>query len=357
MTWSIRETRSIYCLATLLQVCVSLHAEDSAKGVSQGIWISRNELLDLPMTGPAWEYLRKVADRVIVPPVLSNQDQNSDVQVLARALVYARTGNDKYRQTVIDLCMQVIGTERGGRTLALGRNLAAYVIAADLVKLEPSQDAVFRKWLREVLTEKLEGRTLVSTHEDRPNNWGTHAGASRAAVAVYLNDRVELQRTAVVFKGYLGDRTSYASFTYGDTSWQADANAPVGINPKGAMRDGYSIDGVMPDDMRRGTEFQWPPKRTSYPWEALQGAVVQAEILHRAGYQAWEWEDRALLRAVQFLYGLKWEPQGDDQWIPWLINHRYGTTFPTQSPARFGKSMGFTDWTHARLAKTPEVRR
>ena len=30
--------------------------------------------------------------------------------------------------------------------------------------------------------------TLVSTHENRPNNWGTHAGAARAAVARYLGD-------------------------------------------------------------------------------------------------------------------------------------------------------------------------
>ena len=46
--------------------------------------------------------------------------------------------------------------------------------------------------------------TLRGTHEQRPNNWGTHAGAARAAVALYLGDTAELSRTATVFRGWLG---------------------------------------------------------------------------------------------------------------------------------------------------------
>jgi hypothetical protein len=335
-------------MATVLVASSLVHA-DSSVPRSEGIWTSANELAALPTSGPAWQHLLEVADRPTAPPDLSDQDQINNCEVLAKALVYARTGQQKYRTIVIDNCMKAIGTERGGRTLALGRNLAAYVIAADLVGLDAEQDRRFRAWLRTTLSEKLAGRTLRSTHEDRPNNWGTHAGASRAAIAVYLGDHDELARTAAVFKGYLGDR-SYASFKYGELSWQANRQEPVGINPLGAVRDGHSIDGIMPDDMRRGSSYQWPPKRTGYPWEALQGAVVQAEILNRAGYDAWEWEDRALLRAVQCLHRLGWVAEGDDQWTPWLVNYRYGTNFPAPSPARFGKTMGWTDWTHARHA-------
>ena len=98
--------------------------------------------------------------------------------------------------------------------------------------------------------------------------------------------------------------------------------------------------------MRRGGSFQWPPQKTGYAWEGLQGALVQAEILHRAGYPAWEWEDQALLRAVQFLHGIGWEAEGDDEWQPWLINYYYGTSFPVVIGARPGKNMGWTDWTH-----------
>lgn len=243
--------------------------------------------------------------------------------------------------------MAAIGTESDGRTLALGRNLASYVIAADIVGLPAADAARFRAWLRLTLSENLDGNTLRQTHERRPNNWGTMAGASRAAVAAYLGDRVELDRVAQVFKGWLGDRSAYAGFKFGDTSWQANPSAPVGINPLGAVKQGHSIDGALPDDMRRGGSFHWPPGETDYPWGALQGAVVQAEILRRAGYDVYRWQDQALLRAASFLYDeLGWQASGDDAWVPWIIDARYGSHFASDQAAKPGKIMGFTGWTH-----------
>jgi hypothetical protein len=82
---------------------------------------------------------------------------------------------------------------------------------------------------------------------------------------------------------------------------------------------------VIPDDQRRGGSFDpldWPPPAELYVWEALQGALVQAVILHRAGYPAFEWEDRALLRAVRWLHQVVDFP--DDRgntWEPHLVNH------------------------------------
>ena len=329
----------------------------AAAATSKGIWISRDEIKALPMSGTAWNALKKQADQPAGTPLLSNQDQNNNVYILAKALVYVRTGVSSYRDSVVKACMAAIGTEAGGRTLALGRELEAYVVAADLVGLDAADDLRFRTWLRVTLTEVLSGNTLQSTHESRPNNWGTHCGDSRAAVAVYLGDSLELARCAKVFKGWLGDRSSYAGFTYGDLSWQFDPNHPVGINPPGATKNAESIDGVMPDDMRRGCAFQFPPCYTNYPWGALQGAVAQAEILSRQGYDTWSWSNQALRRAVQFLYNLSlrypdggWWASGDDQWIPWIINHRYGTHFPAVTPAQPGKNTGWTDWTHAGTA-------
>lgn len=324
-------------------------ADTRAREPYIGIWISKDELARLPTRGAAWEHLKEEADKELREPRLRNQDQSNNVGVLAKALVYARTGETGYREEVIENLMAAIGTEDGGQTLALGRELAAYVIAADLVDLPANadEDQRFRAWLRETLTEELDGSTLQLTHEERPNNWGTHAGASRAAVAVYLQDEDELERTATVFKGYLGDRQAYSGFIYGDLSWQADADRPVGVNPKGAAKEGHSIDGALPEEMRRGDEFQWPPEETGYPWEALQGALVQAEILCRAGYPAWEWEDQALLRAAQFLYGIGWVALGDDEWQPWLINYAYGTEYATKIVTQPGKNMGWTAWTHS----------
>lgn len=108
------------------------------------------------------------------------------------------------------------------------------------------------------------------------------------------------------------------------------------------------MDGVLPDDQRRGGGFTWPPPREGYVWEALQGAVVQAAILHRAGFPAFEWQDRALLRAAEWLYRqAAFPPSGDDEWQPYVINYFYGTDLPAPMPARPGKNVAWTDWTHA----------
>ena len=317
----------------------------------RGIWISHEEIQRLPMSGPAWEAVFEQANAAAGTPNVSDQNQDNNVYVLAKALVHVRTGDERYRNEVRTNCMAAIDTELGGRTLALGRELLAYVVAADLVGLEADEHNAFSAWLQRTLTETLDGRTLQSTHEDRANNWGTHAGASRVAAAVYLNDQAEIERCAQVFKGWLGDRGAYAAFEYGDLSWQADPSRPVGVNPADATKDGHSVDGAIPDDMRRGCSFQMPPCHTGYAWEALQGAVAQAEILYRQGHDAWQWQDRALLRAVQFLYDLDqrhggWWADGDDTWQVWLVNAAYGTTFPHETPARSGKNMGWTDWTH-----------
>lgn len=320
----------------------------TAARAADGIWTTPAELAGLPTSGPAWEALLSKAREPVASPDVSDQDDPDNVRVLARALVWARTGDPVARQQVIDACRAVIGSESGGRTLALGRELLAYVVAADLVKLPADLDAAFRSWLDAVRREDLDGRTLVSTHEDRPNNWGTHAGASRMAVAIYLGDRDDLERAARVFRGWLGDRSSYSGFRFGDLSWQADPSRPVGVNPAGSTIDGHSVDGVLPDDQRRGGAFSWPPPAENYVWGALQGAIVQAVILHRAGYDAFEWEDRALLRAVAWLHEQASFPaEGDDTWIPWIVNHYYATSFPASTPTRPGKNMGFTDWTHA----------
>jgi hypothetical protein len=112
------------------------------------------------------------------------------------------------------------------------------------------------------------------------------------------------------------------------------------------MKQGHSIDGALPDDMRRGGSFTWPPNHTAYAWEAMQGAIVQAELLYRQGYDTWQWEDQALLRATEFLYSIGWQPTGDDTWQPYLINARYDTNFPAPASAASGKNMGWTAWTH-----------
>ena len=317
-----------------------------AKAAGQ-LWIDPVRLASLPTSGPGWENVLRAAQEPVGVPNLSDMEDATNVRVMAKALVYARTGDERYRQEVVGACLAAIGTERGGSTLSLGRELAAYVIAADLVGLPEEQGRRFDDWLREVRHRKLKGGTLISTHERRPNNWGTNAGGSRIAVAAHLGDTQDLERAAKVFRGWLGDRSAYDGFRYGAPGWQADPKAPVGINPKGSRRDGHSIDGVLPDDQRRSGPFRWPPPHENYVYGALQGALVQAVILHNAGYDVWEWSDRALLRAFQWLHAEAGYPaQGDDGWEPWVVNFYTAVRLPTPDPARPGKIAGWTDWTH-----------
>jgi hypothetical protein len=330
------------------------------------------------MRGAAWERVKAAADRPLGEADIADQDSDHDVLTLAVALVYARTGDESYRRKAAEAIESAVGTEQGGRTLALGRNLLSYVIAADLIDLrayDPAGEASFRKWLVAVRHEPLgsdavRDQTLIGTAERALNNWGGMAGASRVAVAAYLGDERDLARAAKVMKGWLGDRRAYPGipgplfgpddvgrgFLAGghndDLSWQGDPDRPRGVNQQGATRQGHSIDGALPDDMRRGGPFQWPPAYTQYPREALSGYVALAELLYRQGYHVYAWEDRALLRATRFLFDLGRRFPDEEWWEPevpayWIVNHRYGTSFPVEVASRIGRNFGWTDWTHA----------
>lgn len=316
------------------------------------ILISAAQLAALPMSGAAWDSLKRAADAPAGTPNLTDMNQSNNVAVLAKALVYARTGDLTYRAQVLSALHAVIGSEAGGETLALGRELAAYVLAADLIGLrsvDPAFDSTFRGWLAALVARPMaDGNSLRQTHERRPNNWGTHAGASRAAVAAYLGDAGELARVAQVFKGWLGDRASYAGFSFGELSWQADASQPVGINPAGSTIGGHSVDGVLPDDQRRTGGFIWPPPCGNYPYGALDGALLQAEILWRAGYDTFNWQNQALLRAELWLRSTGCAPSGDNLWQAPLLDARYHTSFWNGAPVPPGKNVGWTSWLYGR---------
>jgi hypothetical protein len=343
----------------------------------RGIWISQEELLQLPTSGDAWERMKEAADGRMQPREIADKDSNHDVKTLAVALVYARTGNSSYRRRAADAIASAVGTEEGGKTLALGRNLLSYVIAADLIDFrafDRVREGGFRAWLRRVRhaplgSDAVENQTLIGTHERSPSNWGGMAGASRVAIAAYLREEREIARAATVMKGWLGDRSAYPGIPgprfgadevgtghrFGghdnDLSWHADPTRPRGVNPKGAKKEGHLIDGALPDDMRRGGSFSWPPEYTQYPREALSGYVALAELLYRQGYDVYEWEDEALRRATRFLWRLERQFPEEDWWEPevpvyWIVNYRYGSSFPVEGGG-FGRNVGWTDWTHA----------
>ena len=349
--------RLLTCCKTMRSLVAGLFvfALTTAQGVAGNIWISPQELASLPTSGPAWDEIQSIANGNIGNAVGGHND-NHDVETLAQALVAARLNSNSLKNEVADNLISAIGSDTNGNSLSISRNLAAYVIAADVIDFEsfdPGREAQFRAWAVDMITKEHDGGgcqasgcSIWAKHEDRPNNHGGMAGSSRAAVAAYTNNDVELARTAQVFEGYLGNRSVYSDFYWGELSWQCDPGNPVGINPEGCTKNGQSIGGIQPDDQRRGGSFSWPPPATGYVWEGMQGIIVQAEILYRAGYDVYNWEDQAILRAVQFLYGIGWDAEGDDLYIMHIINHRYGTSYSVPDAVGNGKNAGWTGWTH-----------
>jgi hypothetical protein len=328
-------------------------ALSSEFGSSRNIWIARERLLTLPTSGTSWERLVDDATGSWGAADISDQNSNHDVYTLAGALYAVRMNDTAMRSKVITAIESAIGTEAGGRTLALGRNLTGYVLAADLVGYRSDR---FSTWLQSVRSEPLDGKTLISTHEERPNNWGTHAGAARIAADRYLGDDNDLARAVTVFQGYLGDRSAYAGFKFGDPEWQAEGTPPVPINPKGSIKRGVVVDGAIVDDVRRcACAVTSPAPRENYQWEAMQGIVTQAELLGSAGYQGvWGWSDAAIRRAAEFLYQQADFPaEGDDSFLTYLIDANIGTAYSAGVDERSGKSIGYTGWTHGTQSDQP----
>ena len=317
----------------------------SVFGPTQNIWVDRAHLLNQPQTGDAWDRLYSDAHDSWGSADVSDQNNQHDVHTLAGAIVAVATNDTELRDRVVESLEAAVGTEGNTRALALARQLTGYVIAADLIGYRSDR---FVDWVDRMRSYPTSSgpSSLIDSHEDRPNNWGTHAGAARTAAAIYLEDTDDLDRAATVFRGLLGDRDAYAEFKYGNLDWQADQNNPVGVNPVGATIDGHNVDGALPEELRRAGGFSWPPPKENYCWEAMQGIVTQAWILHRRGLAVADWSDRAVLRATEWLWHVADYPAtGDDSFAPYIIDAIYGTSYGA-GDAGVGKSVGYTDWTH-----------
>lgn len=327
-------------------VCFFFFSQSALAQLPQHIWFSQEQVAQLPMSGASWEYVNKKAQQALPVPNLSNQDDQANVILLAKLLVYLRTNNQTYHSEIKQATLQAINTENGGTTLAFGRELTTYLIAAQFINYSADEKTQFDNWVKQALNKDLSGRTLRSTHLERPNNWGTHAGAARMAIAIYLQDEAEFNDAVRVFRAWLGARDLHTGFKFRKTEyWQANPKKPVGINPKGATKQGHSIDGVLPEEQRRAGNFSWPPPQENYVYEGLQGALLQAMIVHNAYPDVFQWQDNALLRAFTWLHEqANYPAEGDDSWQPFVINHFYNANFPTPENAKPGKTIGYTDW-------------
>jgi hypothetical protein len=346
--------------------------EQTATAATSYLLMPRAELLALPTSGTAWTALKTVADGSLSTPDLCNINANHHLQTLAAALVYARTGVASYASKARAAVMAAIRTQQVGcanAVLALGRQLTAYVLAANLTGLSASDETTFRSWLSTIRTKVIGGHpvwnSLVVTHRSSPNNWGAYAGAARIAADLYLGDSTDLAAAAHVTRGFLGDRTAYAGFTTNLTSaaltWSCTGSVSTYAPENGACtKSGINLDGGVAADISRGGSLSWPPADPGIPYqlEAIQGAGLQVELLYRNGYpDAWAWSNNGLKRAAAIVTrsaasgGTGWNATSTSRQMPWLLNLRYGTSIPTRTSG-MGRAIGFTDWLYGSGAAT-----
>lgn len=329
-----------------------------------GVWISQQELMSLPTTGSAWGQVVIWADKPIGTPTLNNQDSDQDGIALAKAYTCARAGQH-CSEIVSALNSLSSHAPSGDRSLAWGRNLPMWIIAADVVINSGQSNGLnvtqFRSWANTAIsTTSQEAGTIIQCHEQRSNNWSTMCGAARMAVHSFLNDTAGLNRAWDVYRGYMGDRSAgaYTGFSGGQqcTNWRCPGDCDrVWVNPRGCTRSGRLLDGALPHEMQRQGEWDgstWPPPfGTTYAWNGLAGLVVEAEIMYRRGYPAYTVADSAILRAYSWDVDeaqKNVESAGEASWMPWVINKRYNRNYPAQLHTDPGQNAGYLEWTHAR---------
>jgi hypothetical protein len=320
--------------------------EDSLVLSTKSLWISQAELKALPTSGAAWDKVRTAANNLSGSADLSDNNSNHDVETLAAAYVAVRTNDPAMRRKAISH-IETVYTSGFARVLELSRNIQSYVIAADVIGPQGWDSARFRKFVVSLSTKPLSGhsggKNMLETAQLSSNNWGCHARAAIALIGLYsgnsalIDAAVQAQRA---FVSGVGGR-----LTYSGTNWHA--GSPIaGINGVGSTIAGHSVDGVIAEDQRRTGEYRWPAPKGSYPWEALQGAIVAGVVLDRAGLLPFNTGRNALVRAAKWLTVTNGNPAaGDDTWQPWLLNRYGGAGLSTQATTP-GKNMGYTDWTH-----------
>lgn len=329
---------------SLLLIVANATADTPAVAETRGIWTSRDELRTIPMRGPAWNAVWDAAHQEMSRPDVGDQDDRTNTRVLAAAIVFARTDDDRFQQKVVQAIEHLVARGKpSGRTLAWARETGAYAMAADLVGYRTPE---FESWLRHVadVWEGGDGRTLRRMFHHRPNNWGAHAFGTLCAIDSYLGDFDRLATLREYWiRGVVGPNPGYR---FGDDlSWHADSTDPRLINPAGSQIAGFSVDGFVPDDMRRGGSFRIPPIPTGYVWEVMQGHVMAARILERLGMPIWEVADRALYRAAYALevrLGGQWRATGDDRWMLAFLDNAYGTQWSLERDVSgHGKNTGW----------------
>jgi len=338
---------------------------------THGVILDRAELMALPTTGNAWAaVLNQANSQSITGANLSDMNMQHDVGTLAVALAGVRLNSPALILKAKACLEDAIGTEAGGDSMDVGRSLAAYVIAADVLDIRSGP--IF-EWLDSFRTKKIPHDNTGALMTIRSRAWETGTNAScqvglcSVALAVYLRDADWVRENWDAYRRICGDKTSPFTLkanTFGDP-WQADISNRVGIQPVGAVKNGLNIDGAYLDMGRSNPipkpSLSYDARMSLYPWVSLNGIIWAGLILHRQGFPAFEIQDRAILRAVKFMRRLARDTGNMGWWgtdkkedVKWLAHVAYPadlplSEYPITLPVANHDQVGWSDWTHPTL--------
>jgi hypothetical protein len=380
------------CACAGAALAVSFAAAPVASAATDYMLIDSARLASLPTSGAAYTAMKKTADNAMATmsltaptsksPWLPNYGDSSTgvgngAATLAAALVYARTGDARYRDFVIRVNRFVIGSENSASTNGTGaadrllgtmRQISGYVLAADLVRMDPNvtgsrsgyTSTVWKTWLGALRTKSIGAGnkpSIVVTNNNNATNWGAWASAARTAIDVYLNDTADLAVAVARLKLYLGESTSgtpwVKSGSY-DASWVCTASGSVQFTAVNGSSCGSGKDGIIVEDASRsGSPFPaWDKAGIDYSFHAYGAQLVAALLLDRKGYDVWNWGNRALKRIMDRLDRLgvaTGNGRATATHVSWIPRHFYNTSYPTV-PARASDTLGYTDWLYGAAA-------
>lgn len=257
-----------------------------------------NTLQNIPITGaatPAWNHLLAWADKALTTSAgteFCDQESDDDQILHAKALAWIRMGgpdspaqstggsNNYSRTTLRTQVLQELilvsttdsewrtGCGGNGDDLGVARNLAAYIVAAQVMDFAAASDstacsgscaeeeATFKDWVEQVAF--LEGmgstdRTLWNdttpssgTVQRRPNNFAGWGAASIMAAANYLGrwDVVDHPSagtsyvdTESILRRHVGDQSAPIGSLNFNSDWQPEGGGGDGTNVSVVVRD------------------------------------------------------------------------------------------------------------------------
>jgi hypothetical protein len=355
--------------------------------------IDAARLASLPTSGRPYESMKRTADDAMAAmdlsepasaasPWLPNYSDRSTgsgnaAAAVAAALVYARTGDVRYRDFVIKVNRFVIGSEDSASTngtgsgdiaLATMRQIGGYVLAADLVGMDQNvtglrkgyTSTVWRTWLGQLRTKSIapSGFRSIVANNMRASNWGAWASAARVTIDVYLNDTVDLAVAVDRLKLFLGESMSgsWSKTSSYDATWAClPSGSTVAFVPVNPSSCGPAKDGIIVEDASRSAFAfpKWDKMGTDYAFHAYSAQLLAAIVLDRKGYDVWNWGDRALKRIMDQL-DRRGVATGNGRvtatHVSWIPRHFYGVNYPTV-PAQPSDTLGYTDWLYGTAAR------